>query len=94
MKYQTKPAKVSAFQYDGDMVDRWGNPYVPAWAIRALEETYTLYYSGQGELYLKTPNGSLLVPVGSYLVKTGQGEIFSLHPDIFKQIYEKEPSLS
>ena len=36
-KYRKKPVVIEAFQYDGDLKDRDGSWYVPAWAVEAYE---------------------------------------------------------
>lgn len=88
MRYRKKPVVIEAFQYDGDMVNQWGDPYVPAWAIHALEDDGTMYYEGQGELYIKTLEGIHHVSIGDYIIKGVKGELYPCKPDIFEQTYE------
>ena len=87
-KFKEKPVIIEAFQYDGDMVDQWGEPYVPKLAIRALEDDGTMYYKGQGELYIKSIEGDTHVSIGDYIIRGIQGELYSCKPDIFKKTYE------
>ena len=52
MKYRKKPVVIEAFQYDGDMINSIGKPYVPEWAISAVNNN-TMYYDGP-ELFIRT----------------------------------------
>ena len=88
MQYRKKPVVIEAFQYDGDMVDKTGYPYVPAWALRALEDGGPMYYAEQGELYIKTLEGDHHVSVGDYIIKGVHGDLYPCKPDIFEQTYE------
>mgnify|MGYP000957139957 CR=1 FL=1 len=36
MKYRKKPIIIEAFQYDGDLMNKHGEYYVPQWAINAF----------------------------------------------------------
>lgn len=86
MKYRKKPVVIDAFQYDGDMVNRDGLSYVPDWAFLALSDE-TMYYAGQGELYIKTLEGDHHVSVGDYIIQGVAGEIYPCKSDIFEQTY-------
>lgn len=88
MKYRKKPIVVEAFQYDGDFIDRNGNPYVPVWAIYA-EEMNVLYFTDDGELYVKTLEGNMHVSVGDYIIRGIFGELYACKPDVFYETYEK-----
>lgn len=87
MKYKKKPVVIEAFQYDGDMIDRNGLSYVPDWALKAMENG-TMYYGGQGELYIKTLEGDHYVTVGDYIIQGVAGELYPCKPDIFEKTYE------
>ena len=91
MKYRKKPVEVEAFQYDGDMVNRDGLRYVPDWAFLALGNG-TMYYEGQGELYIKTLEGDHHVSVGDYIIQGVAGELYPCKPDIFDATYEEAVS--
>lgn len=43
MKYRKKPVVIEAFKYDGDLMDKYGNYYVPQWAVEAYKNG-TLFY--------------------------------------------------
>ena len=55
MKYRKRPVVIEAFQYDGDMINSSGKPYVPEWAISAVNNN-TMYYDGS-ELFIHTLEG-------------------------------------
>ena len=86
MKYRKKPVVIEAFQYDGDMINSIGKPYVPEWAISAVNNN-TMYYDGP-ELFIRTLEGDHPVTVGDYVIQGVNGELYSCKPDIFEKTYE------
>lgn len=88
MKYQKKPVIIEAFQYDGDMLDRDGNYYVPVWAQEA-HKAGVLFCKNAGEMYVNTLEGDMHVSVGDYIIKGVHGEIYPCKPDIFAETYER-----
>ncbi|MGA5589897.1 hypothetical protein ACPCF3_00650 [Enterococcus mundtii] len=87
MKFQKKPVVIEAFQYDGDFIYSNGKPYVPEWAMEA-NENGTFVWCGEGDLYVKTLEGEMLVSVGDYVIRGVVGEIYPCKPEIFHQTYE------
>lgn len=87
-KFRKKAVVIEAFKYDGDLIDVFGTPYVPQWAIEAYENK-TFVYRGQGDLHIHTLEGEMLVGVGDYVIKGVQGELYPCKPDIFELTYEK-----
>ena len=89
MKYRKKPVVVEAFQFDGDLIDKNGTPYVPDWAIKAFEEG-VLHYDDElpWELLVKTLEGTMHVSVGDYVIRGVDGELYPCKPDIFEKTYE------
>lgn len=87
MKYRKRPVVVEAFEYDGDFTDRTGTPYVPYWAFQALDDGI-LSFEGQGDLFVITLEGKMLVTPGDYIIKGVQGELYPCKPDIFEVTYE------
>ena len=87
MKYRKKPVVIEAFQYDGDMINSIGKPYVPEWAISAVNNN-TMYYDGP-ELFIRTLEGDHHVTVGDYVIQGINGELYSCKPDIFEKTYEE-----
>lgn len=89
MKYRKKPVVIEAFQYDGDLINSNGVPYVPEWMLEAPH-----YYDGEPpcELYVKTLEGDMHVSVGDYVIRGINGEIYPCKPDIFVKTYEQANS--
>lgn len=93
MKYRTKLVTVEAFKYDGDLMDKDGNYYVPRWAEEAYKNGTLFYGCGVGgdELFIEaTPESVHRVGVGDYIVRSATGKIYPCKPDIFEQTYEEE----
>lgn len=86
-KYLKRPVEIEAFEYDGDLMGRDGNYYVPEWAVQANAEG-TLYFS-EGELYIKTLEGTHHASVGDYIIRGVKGELYPCKPDIFLQTYQE-----
>ena len=100
MKYRKRPVVIEAFQYDGDMINSSGKPYVPEWAISAVNNN-TMYYDGSElfihtlegdhhvtELFIHTLEGEHHVTVGDYVIQGINGELYPCKPDIFEKTYE------
>ena len=87
MKYRKLPVEIEAFQYDGDLVNRFDEYYVPEWAWDAYRKDI-IFYGGPGELYIKTLEGVHYVSVGDYIIKGVKGELYPCKPDIFEQTYQ------
>ncbi|WP_413539047.1 hypothetical protein [Enterococcus malodoratus] len=88
MKYRKKPVVIEAFKYDGDLIFSNGTPYAPDWAMEA-NENGVFVWEGQGDLYIKTLEGNMLVTLGDFVIKGVQGELYPCKPDIFAETYEK-----
>lgn len=79
MKYKKKPVSVEAFQFDGDLKGSDGKYYVPEWAVKAFEEGI-LYFDALTpdtppiELFIRTLEGTMHAPVGSYVIQGVRGE--------------------
>lgn len=91
MKYRKKPVVIEAFNYDGDLMDKYGNYYVPQWAVEAYKNGTLFYGCGVGgdELFINTLEGVRHVSVGDYIIRGVIGEIYPCKPYIFEQIYEE-----
>lgn len=93
-KFRKKPVAIEAFQYDGDLIDRNGNPYVPEWAMDAFKAGVLFYNSLDAdgvpcELFIKTLEGTHHASVGDYIIRGIQGEIYPCKPNIFEATYER-----
>lgn len=86
MKYCKKSRVIDTFEYDGDLMNSVGVWYVPNWAVEAFKKGI-LVFDGEPEsdLYIKTPEGAILVNVGDFVVKGVNGELYSCKPDIFEK---------
>lgn len=87
MKARKKPVEVETFQYDGDLMASNGKYYVPEWAV-AADKDGTFKIKGQGDLYIATLEGDMLVSVGDYVIQGVNGELYPCKPDIFEKTYE------
>ena len=93
MKYKKKPVAIEAFQFDGDLKGSDGKYYVPEWAVKAFKEGI-LYFDALTpdtppiELFIKTLEGTMHAPVGSYVIQGVRGEIYCCKEDIFLETYE------
>lgn len=87
MKYRKKPVEVEAFQFDGDLINKYGEYYVPGWAEEAYKDG-VMHCAGCGDLCIKTLEGEHLVNVGDYIIRGVKGEIYPCKPDIFEATYE------
>ena len=89
MKYRKKPVVIDAFQYDGDLMNRDGEFYVPDWAIEAFKSEI-MYYGDDDpwEMYIRTLEGNHHVSVGDYIIQGTKGELYPCKPDIFERTYE------
>lgn len=87
MRYVKKPVEIEAFQYNGDLKGRDGKYCVPTWAA-AADVNGVFVWRGQGDLYIKTLEGDMLVTPGDYVIKGVQGELYPCKPDIFEMTYE------
>lgn len=86
-KYRKKPVEIEAFQYNGDLMDKNGEYYVPTWAINAYQDG-VMYFVGP-ELYITTLEGVYHVSVGDYIIRGVNGELYPCKPDIFEKTYDK-----
>lgn len=86
MTYRKKPVKIEAVKWEGDFIVN-GENTAPAWVDRALEDG-TLFFEGQGELYVKTLEGDMRCGVGDYLIKGVNGELYPCKTDAFEATYE------
>lgn len=94
MKYRKKPIVIEAFQYDGDLINKEGNFYVPEWASEAYKGG-VMYFKSIDELYcpctlfIKTLEGDMVADVGDYIIKGIKGELYPCKPDIFEKTYDE-----
>lgn len=92
MFYFKKPLKVEAFQYDGDLIDRYGNWYAPDWMKEAFKDGKSVMFREERpgtplELYINTPEGPARVSEGDYIIRGVEGELYPCKPSIFEKTY-------
>ena len=87
MKATKKPVTIECFKYDGDLMNSNGEYYVPEWAQKACEDG-TIFFKGQGEMYIKTLEGDHHASVGDYIIRGVNGELYPCKPDIFEKTYD------
>lgn len=93
-KYRKKPVVINAFQYDGDLIDKEGNYYVPKWAEDAHRKGIIFFDSLDSkspptELFINTLEGIHRARVGDFIIQGVHGELYPCKPDIFEKTYER-----
>ncbi len=78
MKYRKKPIVVKAIKYTGSNIAEIGE-FTGAYEVKYV----------QGNLYIKTLEGTMRANRGDYIIKGVKGEVYPCKPDIFHETYEK-----
>ena len=82
MKYRKKPVVIDAIQWRGRLSDI--EPF-----LNEMDRN-TVSVSPKGAiLHIKTLEGTMDCPKGSWLIKGVKGEVYPCRNDIFKETYEK-----
>lgn len=76
-KYIKNPIPVEAIHWDGDNIEEVKNFAGDTAQIRG------------GSLYIKTLEGEMFAPIGSYVIKGVNGEFYPCREDIFHKTYEE-----
>lgn len=87
MKYIKKPIPVEAVKIVNEMhtLDEW-DQLLPVWFKNALV-TFQLRWTDDG-MYVKSLEGEMFAPWGSYIVKGTEGELYPVRGNIFEKTYE------
>lgn len=89
MKYVSKQQTIEAFQFDGDLIDSNGKPYVPDWAIKAFEYEEIVYNKDVPyELYIQQKNNYIHVPVGNYVLLI-DNSLYTCEKSLFENLYKE-----
>jgi len=89
MKYVSKQQTIEAFQFDGDLIDSNGKPYVPDWAIKAFEDEEIVYNKDVPyELYIQQKNNYIHVPVGNYVLLI-DNSLYTCEKSLFENLYKE-----
>ena len=104
MKYISKterPVVVDAFLYNGNVSipllekDFDEKTHAPSWIALAFVSGKLHCEQpedgGEKQLYLNTPDGDILIPINSYIIRAKNGEILHLNYDFFNNIYVPAP---
>lgn len=88
MKYIKKPIPVEAFQIKNEVrtVEEW-EEILPKWFNDAIGNTI-VYDSHCNGVYVKTLEGEMFAPWGSYIIKGIDGELYPCKKEIFEKTYE------
>ena len=89
MKYIKKPIPIEAIQ----LAPYYPEGYeLPEWFNKALED-HTIQYSNTSSarygMTIKTLEGSMFAPWGSYIICGVKGELYPCRAEIFEETYEK-----
>lgn len=76
-KYIKNPIPIEALQWNGDNKDEILSFIGESAEIRG------------GSLYIKTLEGDMFAPIGSYIIKGVNGEFYPCREDIFEKTYEE-----
>lgn len=76
-KYIKNPIPIEAVQWNGDNKDEILSFIGESAEIRG------------GSLYIKTLEGDMFAPIGSYIIKGVNGEFYPCREDIFEKTYEE-----
>ena len=81
MKYIKKPIVIEAMKYIGSKsrIERFVGMENLIWEID--------YVNANELLYIKTPEGNMLVSEGDYVIKGLHGEFWPINKAIFEEIY-------
>jgi hypothetical protein len=77
-KYIKNPIPIEAVQWNGENIKE----------IADFIGEYTGEIRG-GSLYIKTIEGDMFAPIGSYIIKGVNGEFYPCREDIFEKTYEE-----
>lgn len=78
MKYRKKPVVIEAVRFDGQDRDT---------IIRFVGEA-AMVVGRTREVHIKTPEGSMHVSPGDWVIRGVKGEYYPCKPDIFEATYE------
>lgn len=91
-RYTKRPVTIEAFQltYESAKDNRdW-----PEWLNRAWQMntgSVGCFYTSDNLYYVNTKEGPQSVPIGNWLIRGVEGELYSCDPEIFKKTYDCGP---
>lgn len=81
-KYRKKPVVIEAFHHTDDKTTKDFYEFTGGY-----NECFTRGLCG--EIYIKTPEGTMIAFPGDYIIKGVQGEFYPCKPYIFQATYER-----
>jgi len=82
MKFKKKPVEIEAIQWKGDNINE-------IWDAFTAEHIYGPTEKNPDFLVLNTTEGPMNCPVGWWVIKGVEGEIYSCKDSVFKTTYEQ-----
>ena len=79
--YVKLPIPIQAVQWNDDQ-----NSYFKLIKMGAIPH---IEIEGDGSLYIKTLEGRMKCPIGSYVIKGVEGEFYACNEEIFNKTYKK-----
>lgn len=83
MKYRKKPVEIEAMQTTADSVGS-----VVGWMTRSSSGDLTFSASANGEVRIRTLEGTMTASPGDWIIRGVQGEFYPCKPDIFEATYD------
>jgi hypothetical protein len=90
-RFRKKPVVIEAVEVDAVVrlcTSEAGRKLLPEWVVEAYNDS-KLLISGYS-IIVKTLDGAMVGPRGSWLIKGVRGELYTCDGDIFKETYEPE----
>lgn len=90
-KYKKKPIVVEAIRWTGSNLEEIRN-FVGSDLIEECVELFDIKRTLKKmlvDIAIETPEGTMRVDYGDYIIKGVQGELYPCKPDIFEQVYEE-----
>lgn len=89
MKYRKKPVVIEAYQvFENDDLTLY-----PSWLLKEVNIDNIIFTKNNIDIgylgHIRTYEGKLLIPNGSFIINNSHGELEICDSDIFKETYEK-----
>ena len=84
MKYRKRPVVINAIQWAGRMAD-----LDPLFQDGTTKRDRVFMTLATGALQIKTLEGTMECPIGSWVIKGVEGELYPCRNDIFHATYER-----
>jgi hypothetical protein len=88
MKFRKKPVVIEAEQFTEWETEDDGHQYVTLHGKR-FPVYRDVLDENRAVIFISTMEGDMAAPLGYWVIKGVQGELYGCQPDIFEQTYEK-----